>query len=251
MAAVQGDPDAALAIGGDGTVSVQLGPVIEAVKDRLEQQGVGFAANIPVVERSIVIAQNDAFVLIQTVYALAVAVGTWLPWVCLALLAAGVFVAKRRTVALVWTAAGLALTMLILAAGLGIGRTFFIGTVSPSIMPSDTASVLFDGLVELMLSTIVAFLVLSILVAVIAWFSGPWRPARAAEGVRRRRLRERPQGRRPARRDDRVVRHRPRPLARRRLHRHRVDRGGRGALQPAGHGERGHLDRDRRPASRW
>ena len=47
-------------------------------------------------------------------------------------------------------------------------------------MPSDTASVLFDGLVELMLSTIVAFLVLSILVAVIAWFSGPWRPARAA-----------------------------------------------------------------------
>ena len=132
------------------------------------------------VERTIVIAQNDAFVLVQTVYALAVAVGTWLPWVCLALLAAGVFVAKRRTVALVWTAAGLALTMLILAAGLGIGRTFFIGTVSPSIMPSDTASVLFDGLVELMLSTIVAFLVLSILVAVIAWFSGPWRPARAA-----------------------------------------------------------------------
>ena len=70
--------------------------------------------------------------------------------------------------------------MLLLAAGLGVGRTFFIGTVSPSIMPSDTASVLFDGLVELMLSTIVAFLVLSLLVAVIAWFSGPWRPARAA-----------------------------------------------------------------------
>jgi hypothetical protein len=85
-------------------------------------------------------------------------------------------------VALAWTAGGLALTMLILAAGLGIGRTFFIGTVSPSIMPSDTASVLFDGLVELMLSTIVAFLVLSILVAVIAWFSGPWRPAKAARG---------------------------------------------------------------------
>ena len=76
------------------------------MKDRLEQQGVGFAANIPVVERSIVIAQNDAFVLVQTIYALAVAVGTWLPWICLALLAAGVFVAKRRTVALVWTAGG-------------------------------------------------------------------------------------------------------------------------------------------------
>jgi hypothetical protein len=180
VAAVQGDPDAALEIGTSGTLSVQLGPIIEAVKDRLEQQGVAFAANIPVVDRSIVIAQNDAFVLVQTVYALAVAAGTWLPWICLALLAAGVLVAKRRTVALVWTAAGLALTMLILAAGLGIGRTFFIGTVSPSIMPSDTASVLFDGLVELMMSTIVAILVLSVLVAVIGWFAGPWRPARAA-----------------------------------------------------------------------
>lgn len=180
VAAVQGDPDAALAIGGNGTVSVQLGPIIEAVKDRLVDQGVGFAANIPVIERSIVIAQNDAFVLVQTIYTLAVAAGTWLPWICLALLVAGVFVAKRRAVALVWTAAGLALMMLILAAGLGIGRTFFIGTVSPSIMPSDTASVLFDGLVELMMSTILAILVLSLLVAVIGWFAGPWRPARAA-----------------------------------------------------------------------
>jgi hypothetical protein len=47
VAAVQGDPDAALAIGGDGTISVQLGPIIETVKDRLVEQGVGFAANIP------------------------------------------------------------------------------------------------------------------------------------------------------------------------------------------------------------
>ena len=39
VAAVQGDPDAALAIGGDGTISVQLGPIIETVKDRLVRAG--------------------------------------------------------------------------------------------------------------------------------------------------------------------------------------------------------------------
>jgi len=182
LAAVQGDPDAALTIGGDGTVSVQLGPIIEAVKDRLEQQGVAFAANIPVIEKSIVVAQNDAFVLVQTVYTLAVAAGTWVPWICLALLVAGVLLARRRMVALVWTAAGLALSMVILASGVGIGRLYFIGAVSPSIMPSDTASALFDGLVQLMLSTVVAILVLAVLVAIIAWFSGPWRPARATRG---------------------------------------------------------------------
>lgn len=183
VAAIQGDPDAALSVGGDGTLSVQLGPVIEAVKDRLEQQGVGFAASIPVVEKSIVVAQNDAFVLVQTVYALAVAAGTWLPWITLALLIAGVLVAKRRATALVWTGGGLALTMLILASGVGIGRAFFIGAVSPSIMPSDTATAVYDGLVELMLSTILALFVLALFVAVIAWLSGPWRPARATRGL--------------------------------------------------------------------
>lgn len=182
VAAVQGDPDAALEIGAGGTLSVQLGPIIEAVKDRLEAQGVGFAASIPVIDKSIVVAQNDAFVLVQTVYALAVAAGTWLPWISLGLLVAGVLVARNRAKALVWTAAGLALSMILLASGVGIGRLYFIGAVSPSIMPSDTASVLYDGLVELMLSTVVAILVLALLVAVIAWFAGPWRPARAARG---------------------------------------------------------------------
>ena len=182
VAAVQGDPDAALAIGGDGSISVQLGPVIAAVKERLEQQGVGFASAIPVVERSIVVAQNDAFVLVQTVYTLAVAAGTWLPWICLLLLIAGVLLARRRAAALVWTAGGLALSMLILASGIGIGRAFFLGAVSPSIMPADAAGALYDELVELMLSTILAILVLALFVAVIAWFSGPWRPARAVRG---------------------------------------------------------------------
>src|SRR5688572_24456327 len=177
VAAVQGDPDAVLAIGGDGAISVQLGPIIETVKERLEERGVGFAAAIPEVDRSIVIAQDDAFALIRTIYTLAVAVGTWLPWIVLLLLTAGVLVAKRRSNALVWTAGGFALTMVTLAAGIGIGRAFFIGTVSPSIMPSDTADVVYDGLLELMLSTILALFVLAVLIALIAWFSGPSRPA--------------------------------------------------------------------------
>jgi hypothetical protein len=182
VAAIQGDPDAALSIGGDGAISVQLGPIIEAVKDRLVEAGVGFASAIPEVDRSIVVAQDNAFVLVQTVYALAVAAGTWIPWISLLLLIAGVLLARRRAAALVWTAGGLALTMLILASGVGIGRAFFMGTVSPSIMPSDAAAALYDGLVELMLSTIVALFILSLSVAVIAWFSGPWRPAQAVRG---------------------------------------------------------------------
>ncbi|WP_395245892.1 hypothetical protein ACGGZK_08860 [Agromyces sp. MMS24-K17] len=183
VAAVQGDPDALLELGSDGSVSVQLGPVIAEVKKRLVEQGVGFADAIPEVDRSIVIVQDDSLALVRTIYQLAVAVGYWLPFVLLALLAAGVLIAKRRTTALVWTAAGFAFTMLVLAAGIGIGETFFVSTVSPSIMPADTAHALYSQLVELMEGTIAALVVLGILVAAISWLSGPYRPARAVRGA--------------------------------------------------------------------
>ncbi|MRX44228.1 hypothetical protein [Agromyces kandeliae] len=181
-AALQGDPEAMLEIGGDGTLSVQLGPIIEAVKERLGEQGVGFASAIPVVDRSVQVAQADSLVLVQTIYTLAVAVGTWLPLVTLLLLAAGVVVAKRRSVALAWTAGGLALVMLMTLAGFGTGRLFFVGTVSPSIMPKAAAESVFGGLTELMVSTLTAFTVLALAVAIIAWLSGPWGPARRVRG---------------------------------------------------------------------
>jgi hypothetical protein len=182
-AALQGDPDAALAIGDDGSLSIQLGPVIEQVKQRLEDQGIGFASAIPVIERSVVIAKVDSLVLVQTVYTLAVAVGTWLPFVVLLLLAAGVLVAKRRSAALVWTAGGLALTMILTLAGFGTGKLFFVGTVSPSIMPAGAAESIYGGLTELMVSSVAALIVLAIAVALIAWLSGPWRPARSVRSL--------------------------------------------------------------------
>ncbi|MGH3705045.1 MAG: hypothetical protein ACRDT9_10480 [Agromyces sp.] len=182
VAAMEGDPDAALAVGSDGTISVQLGPIVESVKQRLIDQGVGFAQAIPAVDRSVVIAQDDAFALIQTVYALAVGVGTWLPWIMLAFLVIGVVIARNRIRALVWTAGGFALSMALLAGGVGIGRWYFVGAVSPEVMPANAAEAIYSGLIEIMMSTVVALLVIGILVAVVAWFSGPWRPARALRG---------------------------------------------------------------------
>ncbi|GAA1786513.1 hypothetical protein [Agromyces lapidis] len=182
VAAVQGDPDAMLEIGGDGTLSVQIGPIIEAVKERLSERGVGFADAIPVIEQSIVIAQGDAFVLVSTMYALAVGIGTWLPWVALAFLVAGVLVAKRRSKAFVWTAGGFAFVMALLAAGFEIGKVVVIAALSPSIIPGDAASVIYAQLTEAMRSTTVALLVLGLFAALIAWVAGPWAPARSLRG---------------------------------------------------------------------
>jgi hypothetical protein len=183
VAALQGDPNAALAIGADGTLSVQLGPIIEAVKAKLSENGVGFASAIPAIDATIVIAKTDSFTLIQSVYALAVAAGTWVPLIALALLVAGVLVARRRSRALTWTAAGFALTMLLMLAGIGTGKLYFVGTLSPSIMPRGAAEAIYDDVIELMFSTIVALFVLSLSITLIAWLSGTTRPALAVRGL--------------------------------------------------------------------
>ena len=95
-ATLSGVPDAAVSIGDSGQVSIELGPVIAAVKTVLVEQGLTFAGNLPGIDRSIVVAQADRASALQTVYALGVGGGVRLPWVSLAFLAAGVLVARRR-----------------------------------------------------------------------------------------------------------------------------------------------------------
>jgi len=172
VAAMQGDPDAALSIDEAGQIGIQLAPVIAEVKERLVDAGVGFAASIPEVDRTIVIAQADALITVQLVYALAVTAGTWLPWVVIGLLVIGVVAARNRPRALVWTGAGLALSLGLLAGGFGIARLYFLASVSPSLMPLGAAEAVYDQIVDRMAATAVALALFGVAVAVIAWFSG-------------------------------------------------------------------------------
>ncbi|MBO1902539.1 hypothetical protein J4H92_11335 [Leucobacter weissii] len=183
VAVIQGDPNAALQLSEDGTLSLQLSSVIREVKDVLAGRGLGFAESIPEIDRAIPILTADSLVLVRTVYQIAVAAGYWLPWIVLALLGVGVALARDRPRALAWAGAGLTVSFLLLAAGLGIGKQFFAGAVSPSIMPAATAHLVFDQLTLLMSSTILAMVVLSIFLALGGWMAGGSRPARAIRGA--------------------------------------------------------------------
>ncbi|GAA1439942.1 hypothetical protein [Leifsonia poae] len=182
VATMQGDPKAAIAVGSDGSVGVQLGPIIDRVKQLLVQQGMTFASQIPSVDRTITVAQNSSLPTIQLFYGLAVGAGAWLPWVALLFLAAGVLVARRRALALVWSAVALALGMVVIVAGIAIGRLVFIASVSPSLLPSDVARTVFSTVTTAMVDTGVAVLVLAIVVALVAWYSGPFAVPRRLRG---------------------------------------------------------------------
>ncbi|WP_285115808.1 bZIP transcription factor [Leifsonia sp. fls2-241-R2A-40a] len=182
IATMQNNPKAAIAVGADGSVGIQLAPIIDRVKQLLIDQGLTFASRIPTVDRTVTIAQNSSIPTLQVVYGLALAAGAWLPWVALGLLALGVLVARRRAVALVWAAVALGLGMAVVLGAIGIGRVVFVASASPSLIPSGLARTLFTTVTTAMIDTAVAVLVLAVVVALVAWYSGPFAVPRRLRG---------------------------------------------------------------------
>lgn len=183
VATMQNDPKAAIRIGSDGSVGIQLAPVIDRVKQLLVDQGLTFAAQLPSIDRTITISQNSSIPTLQLFYGVAVAAGAWLPWVSLLFLAVGVLVARRRATALVWAAVALGLAMVVVVAGIGIGRLLFVGSVSPSLIPAGVAGLVYTTVTGPMRDTGVAVLVLAIVVAVVAWYAGPFAAPRRLRGL--------------------------------------------------------------------
>lgn len=183
IATMAGDDNAAVTLGPNGQIGVQLAPIIDAAKKALVDQGIGFASRIPTIDRTITVAQSDSIPTVQLYYGLAVAAGAWLPWVTLLFLVAGVLAARRKSVAMIATAVVLALVMIILLIGFAVGHAIFVTSVAPGTMPSGVSGVLFGTVVAGMHSTTVAVLVLAIVVAVVGWFAGPFDVPRKLRGL--------------------------------------------------------------------
>jgi hypothetical protein len=178
IATMSNDRKAIVAIGAGGAIGIQLGPVVARVKTLLVQNGLTLANRIPAVNRTIVISTSANALTAQRWYAAVIAIGTWLPWLALAFLIAGVLVARRRSVALLAAALALGLAMLLTLFGIGIGRAVVVRNLSPDVMPADAATVVYRTLVAFIVSSSVAVTVLALSVAVVAWFGGPSTPAR-------------------------------------------------------------------------
>lgn len=174
VATMQGNANAAVTVGPGGEIGIQLGPIVAQVKTRLVQAGVTFAEKIPQVDKTIVIGTSDAVVTAQRYYGLVVTLGAWLPWIVLAILAAGVLVARRRALALVWAAIALGVSMLLLGLALVVGRSVAVGELSPAHLPADAATAILDQTTEFLRNTAVVVTVLAAAVAIVTWLTGPF-----------------------------------------------------------------------------
>jgi len=156
----------------DDGLGVELGPIVEQVKSGLTERGFGVARLIPSVDRTIIIGDGQAVVTTRLVYGVAVAVGTWLPFVTLALFVVGIFIARRRSLATVGSGLAVAVGGASLALGLGVGALGVTSAAQNLDLPPTPFGVVYAALVSDMEHTAGVVAIVGVFVAILGWALG-------------------------------------------------------------------------------
>jgi len=168
----------AVAIQGN-RVTLDLAPFIDTAKRQLVEAGFTLAGNVPEVHPTIDIADATTLVRARTAYSTVDGLATWLPWVVLALVALGVYLARDHRRALVVAGLGFTAGMLVLAVALAITRGVVVASV-PS-RSSAPAAAAYDIVTRFLRDGLRTMFVLGLVVALGAFLAGP---SRTAVGIR-------------------------------------------------------------------
>jgi hypothetical protein len=182
VAAVTGNTNRdAVEIDPDGTISIQLGPIITQVQDRLEQRGFAFATNIPNVDKEFVIFRSPELAKANRWVNALDKVATVLPWIGIAcaLAAIALIGSGRRLRMTAIVGLTILFSMLLLAIGILVGRTIYLNEVPADVLAPDAAQAIFDTVIAPLRFALRAVAVLALVVTIAAYLAGGSRSALA------------------------------------------------------------------------
>ncbi len=157
----------------NGRVTIDLAPFINIVKQDLAARGFTLINRLPPIHPTLALFSSRTLVQAQTAYRLVNDLKIVLPILTLALLAAGVYLARSHRRALIGAGLGFAASMLLLGGGLLIFRGIYLNSVPQSVLPSDAAAAMFDTLVRFIRQGLRVLLVVGLVVAIGAFLAGP------------------------------------------------------------------------------
>ena len=157
----------------DGKVTISLGPFITQAEQALVNQGFSLAAKLPAVNPTFALFEAPDLSKAQAGYRLLTTLKWVLPFLSLALLAAGIYIARGRRRALLGAALGLSASMLVLGAALAIARGIYLNSVPQSTLPADAAAALYDTFVRFIKDGLRLLLVVGLVIAAGAFLTGP------------------------------------------------------------------------------
>lgn len=162
----------------DTSIVVDLGQVLELVKQHLVQAGFTAAQRIPQVSIPYTVAQIDDLPRIQRATKLLNTAAWVLPILALLLGIAAVATAPNRRRGLLITMTVFGITLLLGLAALALAREQALSSLPASVSPPAAAAV-WDTLARFLLAGIETVIVLSAIVIVLTFLSGPSRVAHA------------------------------------------------------------------------
>lgn len=173
-----GDRAGALRAEGD-TVELDVGEVVDQVRQRLVDAGFDQPSAIPDTDRTIALFQTEELGKAQDAMRLLDILGTWLPVLTVVLAALAVWTHPAHRVMVMVTATGVGLMMVVTLVALAVVRRFYLDSVPPDALPADAAAAVYDTFVRFLRDSTRTVLVVAVVTALVAYLYGPGRPARA------------------------------------------------------------------------
>lgn len=168
---------------GSNTVSLNVGPLVDAIKPALVSKGLTVLNGLPQINATVPLMRSTDLATAQLAYSMVSIAGTWLPVLILVLLAIGVALARRWAVAAIVAGIALTATLTLLSLGIAIGQSVFTSAVAPAMMPVVTAEVIYGHLVAFVSDLATGAAVLAGTMTVLLWLLGPFRMSRALRAV--------------------------------------------------------------------
>jgi hypothetical protein len=119
-----------------------------------------------------VLVQSDYIAQARAAFNLLNAIGNWLPFVALAFLALGVYIAKDHRRALMGAGLGLAGSMLVLGLALAFFRMIYLNALPLGVLTRDAAAAFYDTLVRFLRVGLRTVLVFGLVIALAGFFTG-------------------------------------------------------------------------------
>jgi hypothetical protein len=157
----------------NGQVVIDLAPFIDIVKQNLSARGFTLVDKVPPIHPQLALCSAKNLDKAQALYRLINDLKIVLPILSLLLIGLGVWAARSHRHGLIGAGLGFAASMLVLAAGLAIFRTIYLNSVPPSVLPGDAAAAMFDTFVRFIKQALRTLLVVGLVVAIGAFFTGP------------------------------------------------------------------------------
>ena len=157
----------------NGQVVIDLAPFINIVKQDLVSRGFTLVNSLPPIHPTLALFSSRDLTKAQSAYRLINTLKWVLPILALLLIGLGIYIARSHRRAWVGAGLGFAASMAVLGLGLQYFRTIYLNSVPPGVLPSDAAAVLFDTLVRFIKEALRTLLVVGLVVAIGAFFTGP------------------------------------------------------------------------------